>query len=219
MMNNNPLSKLATRVAGFGFILMLLYNAHTSFYQKLQELSANQQLDWNIVNVEVNQETHYDIFEYRDKTYELKITQYQRNFYTTRCAAMMPFCKGVKAKLNTPTSFDFYTSYNSNENVRHNDQYHLKTIYFNNEKNQAQQIDLLAQAPNSTSAIQAEKKSFIRFFLITLLTYITIMIGLYIFTADEDPIKQQDKRLFFKICSVALMLHYLHFIIQFFINA
>lgn len=212
---NHPSSKIATRIAGIGFLLMITHSAQQQFEQKITELNALSQSTWKIVRFSSPNELTANAFRFR--TGERKLTlydQYHRSleFY---CDGFNQFCKDLENQQNTPTQFEFYVRYNPKNDTAYYDLHKLKRIEFLDAQQHPQSIDVMHVTPNSPPYIQATRRSFNRFFLLYGVLYIASCIALLICAFSYQ--RQTQPRPFYTYSTIAALigLHYLYFILYF----
>ncbi|TCM70804.1 hypothetical protein EC844_10174 [Acinetobacter calcoaceticus] len=214
----HPFSKFGTRAAAIGFVIMLIHGAHQGFYEKLRAVIALQQLEWKEITLDVNTQHSYYIVPFRDGSYNIYINEYKQQFYQQSCQGFSSFCKTSHQGLSKATAFDFYVSYDPKDEFERYYQYKLKAIDFIDSDQQAQRINLLKRSPNHPEEISNRIGSFKVFFLVNFFIYAAIIFGFYIFYKSVAPTDNKFRFILLAVVSIGLLLHYIHFIIQFLIS-
>lgn len=198
-------------------ILIFTLLGHTTFYKKLNSLNAAQNNHWTITTFETNPNITLNIDQTRSGKRTLSIDYQEQMLFNDNCVGLMDFCRSLQANNNAFLSAEFYVSTNQSDHLYDFSQARLKNINFLDENDQIQHTEYAKYAPNDPKAIQAEKKSFINFFVFRFILYAGFIIFIYIQT-HQNISQSRYKWWLFNSMTIMLVLHYLHFIIQYWIN-
>ncbi len=217
--NQNFLGKIGTTLAFSVFLFTIITNNHQFFYQNFRNIIALQNLKWKVIHIDVGNDLNYNIVNYRNNTASLVITLNSNTIIEEPCADYIStFCTKVKENVYTPNSFNFYVSYDPKDQPIFFYHYILKDIHFTNDKNEQQTLPYLEEMPNSQANILKAKKHLLSSIIYTGIGYFLLIFILWA-VFKHIALRYKKITLFLTmVLTATLIIHFVHFIIQFMIS-